>query len=449
MLEKAREHSISRIPAETNFTGMVCQESYPIKADSIVELFDKTPAILGNALAIATQQKQEFKVEAQDPLGYKELDVYSATHLNNYIVHNVRNLDTIALKKAEMIAEDSLNMYYREALKVSLAHAYYHQNNVNKALTIMGELAYLTQQRQGEYNYIMGLWALDQGSPALAASYFTYAEVADYKKAKLYNTIALAEAHAEDALAEVKELETSADPLEQEIGAQLSFILSIPSINELKTDLQRYQYCRYRIRLRDSIQFENVINHFENMNYRAKSILEMAQRQQKAARTSVAISYLNRITGTKELTAAITDRGLKYEIQQFEMLLFAYRGNLQALRSRLEGGVQFTKVDEPKKILYEALLNQNGGDTAVVARNYQFLARHNVFFEEGVLGAAQYYRSKMPESMEAYHILAEAVQVNSTSIRLQRAYAGEAVRLGFDEYGSEALQKSKELLEKL
>ena len=439
MLEKAREYKESKLTAETNFTALIAQESYPVKADSLVNLFEKTPALLGNALAIATTQQQPFEVE-QDPLSYKELDLYSATHLNNYLVYNLKSLDSVSIRKAEQIADDSLNFDFREALKVTLAHGYYLQNNVGKALTIMGELAYLTQQRLGEYNYTMGLWALDQGSPALASSYFMFSDVADYKKAKLYNAIALAESHNVEALEAARAQQSSTDPLAYEIGSQLTFILTA-SANQLSNDLQRYQYARYRIRLRDSIQFQNLTRQFENPNYKAKAILEMAQRQHRAARTDVAISYMLNIDAE-----SITDPGLQNEIQQFETLLLAYRGNLAALRSRMEGGMQFQKSDELKRLLYEALLGQETGDTVLVDRNFQILASHNVFFEEGVLGAAQYYRAKMPQSFTAYNIIADAVQVNPNSIRLQRAYAGEATRLGFDEYAQEALDKAEELL---
>ena len=47
----------------------------------------------------------------------------------------------------------------------------------------------------------MGLWALEQGNPDLASSYFTYSDTYTYKDAKFYNAIALSEAgRKEEAL---------------------------------------------------------------------------------------------------------------------------------------------------------------------------------------------------------------------------------------------------------
>jgi hypothetical protein len=69
----------------------------------------------------------------------------------------------------------------------------------------------------------------------------------------------------------------------------------------------------------------------------------------------------------------------------------------------------------------------------------------NPFFEEGIVAAAHYYVKKDSLSNRAYDILAEAIQVNTTSIPLLRAYAREAVRMGFEDYATSALARVEEL----
>jgi hypothetical protein len=101
--------------------------------------------------------------------------------LNNYIIKYATTLDTTFIQEAYRIAADSINEDYSEALKSSLAFAYYHRGNVTKALEILGELAYVSQSYQGKFNYIMGLWALEQGNPDLASSYFTFSDTYVYK----------------------------------------------------------------------------------------------------------------------------------------------------------------------------------------------------------------------------------------------------------------------------
>jgi len=43
--------------------------------------------------------------------------------------------------------------------------------------------------------------------------------------------------------------------------------------------------------------------------------------------------------------------------------------------------------------------------------------------------------------MKAYNLLVEAIQVNTSSVKLLKAYAAEADRLGFSEYTISALQR--------
>jgi Flp pilus assembly protein TadD len=389
LFEVARKHSVSKETAELNFTAFLAQEYMPVKADSITEwLSASSPAVASNALIIATTQNQFFKTSI-DPLAAHQLNLYQATFLNNYIVNYVKEIDTTFIHSAYEIASDSSNEIFSEALKVSLAHAYYHKNNVNKALQILAELAYLSQSRQGKYNYIMGLWALEQGNVHRALQSFEYAVEYDYKDAKLYSAIALAEAHRiPEAITAVDSLLASKNENDAEIGRQLRKCLTI-SFSEVmqQPDLERYQFLRYRVGARDSILFNRIVDSFKDTNYKAQALLEMTERQFNNGNTPAAIRYFTRLKGLK-----LTDRSLFERMQHVELELLASRGELRLLATKINEGIEFKPSRNLEKLLYTALLSEANGDTATAETNYKILAVYNPFYEEGIIAAARYFK---------------------------------------------------------
>lgn len=441
-LNKARENSFTKTAAETNFFALAAMELIPLKIDSVVNLFNAaSSSVIGNALALSTLQRQDFKIKVE-PLAVKRLNLYTATVLNNYIIKYSTSLDTAFINQAYTLVSDSVNTNFSEAIKASLAFAFYAQGNVTKALEILAELAYISQSYQGKFNYIMGLWALEQRNPLLASSYFTYASTYDYKDARFYNAIALSEAGetmkagiAWDTVAGSKDDEL------QVIAAQMKRILFLPT-NQAQAlgDAEKYQFCRYRVGLRDSVVFNRLINTFENDNYKAQALLDLSRKYFEADQLVPAFKYFNRI-GVLELT----DKNLYNEIKHYELLMLAYRGDIGGLENQMKQGITFDGSHKMEKLLFTTLIAESKGDTALASRNYAILGTYNPYLEEAVIASANYFRNQPNNGLKAYTILVEAIQINSNAVRLLKAYAMEATRLGFDEYAASALQRIKTL----
>lgn len=439
---KAREHRVSKDIAETNFFAMAATELLPLQADSILGVFNTTSSsTVANALALAGLYDQPIKVSI-DPLAVKRLDIKSATLLNNYILKNATTLDTTFTRRAYAIASDSLNSDYGIALKAALAYAFYHQGNVAQALTILAEQVYVGQTNQGKYNYVMGLWALEQGNPAIAAEYFGYADTYDYKNARFYHAIALTEAGLlGSALAAWDTVAIGKEESQQRIAATVKNILMLPAQNALTlSDGEKYQFCRYRIGLRDSVLFDHIVNSFNNANYKAQALLDISRKYYRAEQYGPAIRFFNRIAGLE-----LSDKGLYDDVRHFELRMLASRKELRALATQINKGIEFPGSRMLEKTLYTALLNEANGDTLNAHKNFEILSRYNPYFEEGIIAAADFYRARDAESIKPYTILSEAIQVNSNSYRLLKAYAEEAVRQGFDEYALSAQQRLQEM----
>jgi hypothetical protein len=441
-LNRARNHTISKTSAETNFLALATMEAVPIKIESVLGLFNSHAGIVSNALALSTLQKQPFKTSVK-PLEQKLLNLYTATLLNNYIIRYATTLDTTFIAEAHRIASDSLNEDYSEALKSSLAFAYYHRGNVTKALEILGELAYISQSYQGKFNYVMGLWALEQRNPVLASSYFTYSDTYTYKDAKFYNAIALSEARRKkEALIMWDTVANGRDEAKKEIAARMKRILSMqaPEVMALN-DAEKYQYCRYNVSLKDSLLFNRILNTFESADYKAQAILDYSQRYYEADLLVPAIRYYRRIAGLE-----LTNKKLYEDVRHMELLMLAYRGELSLLASQINKGASFDDSRMLEKTLYTGLIAAANGDSTLAEKNFRILASYNPYFEEGIIAAANFYRNKNQDRLKSYNVLAEAIQINGNSIRLLKAYIGEASRQGFDEYASSASQRLAELM---
>ena len=445
-LNRARSDSYTKTSAEANFFALAALELIPIKIDSVLKLFETnaTP-VIGNALALSTLQHQEIKAEVT-PLVNKKLNLYSATLLNNYCIKYAATLDTTFVHEAFRMASDSLNADYSEAIKASLAFAYYFQGNVTKALEILAELAFVSQEYQGKFNYLMGLWALEQENPELASSYFTHATTAKYKEAKFYNAIALSEAHnTADALIAWDTVLLGKDPEQLGIALQMKKILTIPAANATPlSDAEKYQFIRYRLSPRDSLTFNRLIQTFENTNYKAQALLDFSRKCYNADQTITAIKYFNRISGLE-----LTDERLYNDVRHFELLMLASRRDLINLARQINKGITFERSRALEKSFYTALIAESGSDTLTAKKNYEILARYNPYLEDGVIAAAEFFRKQKNSGLRAYNILAEAIQINDNSLRLLKAYAAEAARSGFDDYAASAAIRIRELERKL
>ncbi|WP_333820719.1 hypothetical protein [Ohtaekwangia sp.] len=439
-LGAARDHAASKDAAEANFFAMAASELIPLQTDSILGVFNTTShATVANALALSTLYSQPVNVKV-DPLAVPKLNLQTATLLNNYIIKNAKTLDTTFTSRAYAIASDSLNSDFSIALKVALANAFYHQGNVARALSIMAEQIYVGQAYQGKYNYIMGLWALEQGNPERASEYFTFADTYDYKDAKFYNAIALTEAaRIPEAFIAWDTVARSEDESERQIASTLKKILIIPAAEAMNlSDGEKYQFCRYRIGLGDSVLFNRIVNTFSNANYKAQAMLDLSRRYYDLELYEPAIRLFNRIAGLE-----LTDKALYEDVRHTELRMLASRKEIRSLATQINKNITFDASRTLEKMLYTALINESSGDTVSAKKLYHVIGTYNPYFEEGILAASAFFIAHEPRGMKGYTILSEAIQVNSNSYRLLKAYAAEAARLGFDDYAASALERLK------
>jgi tetratricopeptide (TPR) repeat protein len=440
-MSRARENDATRESSDANFFAMAARELIPIKTDSVLKLFNaESPIVTSNAIALATLFGQKIDIDVSPQIS-PPLNLYTATLLNNYINYHATDLDTAFIHLAYNISSDTNNIDYREALKASIAHAYYHQGRVYKAMEVLGELAYITQNYQGKYNYIMGLWSLEQGATERALSFFTHAEVANYKHAKFYHAIALTESGlAGQAIVAWDSLYDNEEEGIRAMSFIMKKILELPAAQAVSmSDPEKYQFCRYRIPLTDTTRFFSILKTIDDPNYKAKALVDRATKFYETDKISSAIKVLNQINGLE-----LTDEKLFDDVKHLELLLLAARRDLVTLSERIKN-VKFGEGKQLHQLLYSSMLVNLATDSLTIIGNYNLLATSNPYFEEGILVASEFFRNQDQESLKSYNILVEAIYVNPQSLRLLKAYASEAARMGFDEYAKSARERLGEL----
>jgi hypothetical protein len=443
-LNEARKHSDAKSQAETNFVGIATQELLPLSPDSLAALFDvKNPGVLANAVGLATITHTNFTFEVQ-PFQLGALTLHQATLLNNYVLNKAYTLSATELEEAEKIAQDSVNGNFAEALKVALAHAHYLQGNVTKALQLMGELSYISESNKGKYSYYIGLWQLEQGNAAAAALAFRAASTHSFKNASLYLAVAETEnRNIAEALVLWDSISRNGTDLEKILAFSMKNTLTINLQQALQsTDEVKYQFARYRLNTRSTVEFNALVKSLRDENYKAQMLTEMALRQFDADRLPDANGYLQQALATNPSSPSVKEFVLFAHMQ-----VKAAMGDWSALATLVKE-VDFPRSRRLDKLHYEALLNNAAGDKQKAARAFALLAHANPFYEEGIISAAQYIKQTSNDDLKAYTILAEAVQVNNASVRLWKAYISEAVALGLDDYASSGYVELEKQLKK-
>ncbi|MCS6973977.1 MAG: hypothetical protein NZM13_05785 [Cyclobacteriaceae bacterium] len=438
-----RNHSVKAL-AESNFLALTGQEYMPLKVDSVSATFSPSAELKSNALALAAQRKQSTRITPDEVNSKTPLDVATATLLHNYLIARLGRHDTVFLNKVLQVASDSTNEDFSEALKAALAYAYYYQLQPARALQLLSEVSFTSQSYESRYQYLMGLWTLEQHAPEQSVYHFIRAAETGYKDAVSYLAIARAEAgFISEALQTAVQLTGQSDSLTASIGRKLKKILTA-SPQQLDTDEERFLFCHYRLKSDDVKLFDVIVNQISDNNYRALSILEMSTRQLRAGNTEQAATLTERLS---EIT--LTDRTVAQKVVQHELLLHAVTGNVNAVKAKLTPELTFIGFQNQNRILYEALLAEQQGDSVRAGNLFSMLGRNNPFFEEGVLEAASYFYRHTEDKMVTYQMLADAIHLNRYSYRLLNAYARIAGELGFDVYARGAKEQAEEIRKRM
>jgi len=435
--QKSRKSSLTKVTAETNIFATSVKLNLKFPADSLLQLIGSHDAgVQSNALALANAQQLPLQVKVEIPKD-TVLNLKIATLLCNQLTNQASTIDTLQLRQIASLARKPVNANFKEYLLGSVAQAYYQQDQIKKALDIIREMAFSTDQGK-RYN-LLATYFLEQGDALTAARYFKIAHDKKVSGAQLRQAIAYSEADSiREALPLWRSLSSSTDSLERQQAQLYVKILERPLTSwEDLSDIEKYGMCHYRISLADSSLFQKIVNSISDNNLRARAIIERSKKWYQLDESQEAIKELQPLRGIQ-----LTDKKLVDEIAVLNLMLSASTQQWDFIESGLKPGLPTEYRNE--SIYLNALLSQQKGIDVKAAMAY--LSNVNLLFEEGLVAAANYYEKDTTDRLKPYSILVNGLLARPTSVKLLKEYSKLAVNLGFEDEAKQSVVKLKQLL---
>ena len=439
---KAREHNLTEASAEMNLLGLMAKNNLVVNADSIYQLLhSKQQRVKSNALAFANSQQKLIDVPIEFPKD-SILNLFSAALIGNFITNHLHQADTSFLKKCIAIAHKRENQIFNEMLLVPTAKAFYAAGQVSRAFQLLREVI-ASGNNQGTHNTTLALWSLDQGKPDVALTHLKFALNQKSTQAILVNAVAIMESgKVNESIIAWDTLRSRKDSVTHAMAESMVLVLACPVswYNDLK-EKEKYQYLRYRVPLEDSLQFERLLTQIISEDLKAKALLDRSKKWFSRDEIARAVRYYQKLQGLH-----LTDMRLFDDIKYFELRLYAAQGQWSKLQEQIKKGIVFGPYREGERIYYDGLIRYTSGDTVQAAKQFNWLAYSNPYFDEGIVTAAAFFKGHSANKLKVYTILSEALLVNPNSVKILKAYIAMAHELGYNAYTSSALRTLQPLI---
>lgn len=439
--QEARKSGYVKDVAETNLLAASVRFKINYPADSLLLLLgsDKEGPKT-NALALANLQNTPIEIDFT--IGSDTaLSATKAAFICNYFINQREKVDTTFIHKAIELARRPVNDPFKEYILIASAQAYYAQGMVKRAFELTREVAY--SRGSGKYFLLLGNWAFEQGNPEIAANYFAIAKEKQQPAALLSEALALTEANNFTAAKPLWDSLSKSPGTSHSAYKKMILVLeTIPSKVETLDDESKYLYCRYKIVVEDSNQFQKIVNNIRNEELKARALVEYSKKWYALDEIEVAARYLNMLDGltpSKESTLA--------EIHYMTCMLLADSKNWDELKMQINTVDLLKKYYRNELIYWQALLDEKAGELDKVKESFNHLGRANMYFEEGVIASSQFLaKDTTIDRLTSYSMLVEGLMVKPNSVKLLKAYVKEAAILGFDDEAEESLEKLKAIL---
>jgi hypothetical protein len=216
-------------------------------------------------------------------------------------------------------------------------------------------------------------------------------------------------------------------------------LLQSKSISDNASDTEKYNFCRYKVLLTDSLQFLKIVGTISSEDLRVRALLDRSKKWFEKDEPHIALNYLTNLRGLK-----LKDKALAEDILFYNLLLAADKGNWGAIQKQLVEGLPQGHTNE--KIYLQALLDEKDGKLEGAKKKFSYLATANVQFEEALLISTRYFLKDTTDRLKPYSILVNGLLAKPNSIKLLKAYVKEAAILGFDDESEESLEKLRKLM---
>lgn len=441
LFQEARKDKSAKQMAETNLLAASAKFKISYPADSLLQLIgsrDEGPR--ANALALANAQNIPITLDLE--LGTDTtLSVTKAVLLCNYFINQAEKIDTAMLSRAIELVRKPSNDFFKESILVAASHAYYAQGQIRKAFDLTREVAYRTGR--AKYFNLLGTWALEQNNPQIAANYFEMAKDKNQALALFHEAFANMESDSiANALILLDSISRDADTTQAAYAKKMLTILkSNQQQSFIFSDVDKYNYSRYKIPYSDTTLFWRLNESIQNEELKARAILDLSKKWYTQDEPLIAFKIITRVKGLK-----LTDKNVYDQILLLNMMLLSELDEDTFQKQDLNKALPLKGAFKNELLYLHALQDWKSGKTDEANQTFEFLSTANIHFEEGLVGAANFFSSNSTDRLKSYSIIVSGLLARPNSIKLLKAYVKQAALIGFDDEANESLEKLRLLL---
>ncbi|MDQ3393021.1 MAG: hypothetical protein M3512_02720 [Bacteroidota bacterium] len=447
-LKAAMDHKLSKDVASANAMAVYAKAGKANRPDSVDGIFVETDylPVLTNRLIIMNQEGLG-SIKDFDASVFKDsvLNLNTYSYLNNYTFNTLFDRDTTLSGIITQLQFHGYNTSFQENLRfLKAVHAYYH-NDVAGAFNIMESLQGTSQEAMGYYNYILGIWAMEQQAPLLAAGYFSKAESRHIEGAIVLKGVALAMAENPDQAREHwSSLLYEDDEDMVSIASNMLKVINLDRDLTLTEENETFVYrgLLFNFSQLNDAELQDLVNQLHNPQLKFKFYKIALNHFITQRETGKASSYLEALISLQP-----ANKTLENEIKWMEAQLMAIDKNVSQLKEIYKELKPSTGKEENLHQYFQAIIYESEGKNAEAAKQYHIVGHKNPFMVNVVVDASQYFRNNM-DGVTAYNILRNAIDINRTSKELHKQYIFSAIEIGLNEYAESALLDYKNLAAK-
>ena len=429
---------------EANELAILSQGRLLIPADSLDAHFREGNLFYQNNLLayyniIGASEKAPEKA---NPAVFQELGGLEAAWLLNFALLK-KDPDSTLLLKVQQLIDSATVSYYEEPAGLALGVLLYKQQNHFEAFRKLEDLAARSQFNSPLYYKLLGGWALEHESPAMAVRYFGQAVAQRDAEAGLLQAVALAEAGQPLEAAEV--LIQTPDSLLGQAGQsarrEMLYLLDRQDFSEFqgKANETIYKALRLQWGKLDSSEEEMLLSQIQDRDWRMQALIWLSKAHLQKGSLQQAEAYIQRL---EEQLARSPEPALEEAVSLLRHRLARYTGENEIVP--LHQSIYPGALGDLYARASQAAAT---GDTIQALEHYRKIMQATPFLEEAYFAAIPLL-NELNQEQEAYDFLLRAIYFNPKEVPLRELYILQSLRLGLEQYAMDELEGLRQLVDR-
>lgn len=428
---------------ETNLMYVLATHHLATDFDSLSNNFRQLTYLpqKNNTLVGLNMQKKALEPleMAEINVGQQKLNSEEFTFWYEYAINQAKVPEGSMLGESlNGLANDSLSARFQTELLLAEALYLYYQHQVGKAFQNLEELAFQHTSRAGYYNFLLGVWALEQGAYQVARQYLEKSQQEEFGASSFPLALALeATGDTAQATAYWRLFEKEGKPGQQNL-AVLFLKQRAPSYLE-ETDADSLIFLRHFLEQTEAPSSGLIgwVKGLQAGDFKSQVTLDIIQKR-LSNQLYDDLPDLFAVLDGKPLSEEHGNRFRKLRlrywlaVEDHEKVSGFLNDSLE--NASLRGSAEW----------YHALAQVNFGEDA--EHYYLSIASLNPFYDQGVAAAAHFFQEELNDEQQAYNLLLNGVKINPYSATLQKAYILQCLSMHLTTYAENSLALLKQLV---